>query len=78
MQGMGTSHRKAIKHFDQPGQVHELTFSCCQRRPLLTDDRWREMLAERIDPAIERHRLPGLKQHPGLPTLSPIPVDLLS
>ncbi len=53
---MAESHRKTIKHFDQPGHVHELTFSCYQRKPLLTNDRWREMLAESIDRAIERHR----------------------
>ncbi|MGA2620849.1 MAG: hypothetical protein ABSF26_24775 [Thermoguttaceae bacterium] len=51
-----TGHRKRIRHFDDPGHVHELTFSCYQRWPLLTDDVWRGMLAESIDRAVDGHR----------------------
>ena len=29
------SHRKTIQHFHEPGHLHELTFSCYQRMPLL-------------------------------------------
>jgi putative transposase len=31
------------------GHVHELTFSCYRRKPLLTNDPWREKLARGID-----------------------------
>jgi len=49
-------HRKRIRHYDLPGHLHELTFSCYQRRPLLTNDRWRVMLSTSIDRACQRHR----------------------
>ncbi len=29
-------HRKRVKHFHEPGDLHELTFSCYRRLPLLT------------------------------------------
>jgi putative transposase len=48
-------HRKRIKHYHDPGHVHELTFSCFHRWPLLTNDSWREMLAQSIDLAMEGH-----------------------
>ena len=48
-------HRKTVRHYHDPGHVHELTFSCFQRRPLLTNDPWQAMLAERIDRALNRH-----------------------
>lgn len=48
-------HRKRIKHYDLPGHVHELTFSCYQRRPLLEDDRYRILLSQSIDRATEGH-----------------------
>ena len=40
----------------KPIPVHELTFSCYQRRPLLNNDAWRGMLAESIDRAMDGHR----------------------
>jgi putative transposase len=46
-------HRKKVKHFHEPGDFHELTFSCYQRMQLLTNDRWRLHLARSIDDAIE-------------------------
>ncbi len=46
-------HRKRVRHFDQPGDAHELTFSCYQRRPLLEDDSQRLFL-ECLDKATER------------------------
>jgi putative transposase len=49
------SHRKRIRHFHEPGHLHELTFSCYRRMPLLTNDVWRAMLAESISRATERH-----------------------
>src|SRR5690606_3141601 len=42
-------HRKLIKHYHEPGDLHELTFSTYSRRPLLTNDRWRRWLSEGID-----------------------------
>lgn len=44
-------HRKTVRHFHEPGQLHELTFSCSQRLPLLTNDDWRERLAQCINAA---------------------------
>src|SRR4051812_14549138 len=45
------AHRKTIPHFHEPGQLHELTFSCYQWLPLLTNDSWRERLARSLDEA---------------------------
>ena len=45
------SRRKLIKHFHEPGDLHELTFSCYRRLPLLTNDEWRCRLARCIDEA---------------------------
>jgi hypothetical protein len=49
-------HRKLVKHYEDPGHVRELTFSCYRRMPLLTNDTWREMLSRAIDRAGERHQ----------------------
>jgi hypothetical protein len=48
-------HRKQIRHYHDPGHIHELTFSCFHRLPLLTNDVWRGMLAESADRAMEGH-----------------------
>ena len=48
---------KTIRHYHNPGDCHELTFSCFQRMPLLTNDPWRELLAKSIDKALEVHQL---------------------
>jgi putative transposase len=48
--------RKANRQYPHPGHLHELTFSCYHRRPLLTNDVWRRMLAESVNRAIEGHR----------------------
>jgi putative transposase len=42
-----------MKHLHVAGHFHELTFSCYRRKPLLTNDVWREQLARRIDTASE-------------------------
>jgi len=44
-------HRKRIRHFHEPGDVHELTFSCYRRLPLLTNNAWRAALSRSIDDA---------------------------
>ena len=45
------SHRKLVKHFHEPGHLHEFTFSCYQRRALLTNDSWLQRLARTLDEA---------------------------
>jgi putative transposase len=44
-------HRKRVRHFHEPGDVHELTFSCFGRKPLLHDDRHKQILCDGIDRA---------------------------
>jgi len=48
-------HRKLVKHYEDLRHVRELTFSCFQRWPLLTNDTWQEMLSRSIDSAGQRH-----------------------
>jgi len=45
-------HRKRVRHYDEPGSFHELTFSCYHGTPLLTNNLWRQMLSESIDRAM--------------------------
>ena len=52
------AHRKLVKHYEDPGHVRELTFSCYRRMPLLTNDTWREMLSRSIDRAGQGHQWP--------------------
>lgn len=49
-------HRKRIKHIEGLGHLHELTFSCYRRKPLLTNDPWRRILARSIDDACHDER----------------------
>ncbi len=80
-----TEHRKQIRHFHEPGDLHELTFSCYSRMPLLTDDVWRELLCRSIDTAIDRwqFRLVAfvlMPEHVHLlvyPTVTPVKIDRL-
>jgi putative transposase len=62
--------RKRIKHYDDPGDCHVLAFSCYRRKPLLTNDVWREMLSEGITRASARRLLLDLtiRQRPGVNT----------
>ena len=46
------SHRKTVKRLHEPGDFHEMTFSCSRRIPLLTNDQWRHLLAESLDHAV--------------------------
>jgi REP-associated tyrosine transposase len=46
-------HRKKVKHFHQPGDLHELTFSCYRRMKLLTNNPWRAKLSRSIDEACQ-------------------------
>lgn len=47
---------KTIKHYHEPGDLHELTFSCYRQFKLLTNDAWRGDLARAIDAAGEQFR----------------------
>jgi putative transposase len=47
-------HRKRVKHYHEPGDIHELTFSCFHRTPLLTNDEWRSRLSRCIDEASQQ------------------------
>jgi putative transposase len=77
-------HRKRIKHYHEPGDLHEFTFSCYQRMPLLTNDVWREMFCRQIDRALRKKswRLVAfvlMPEHVHLlayPTTLPADVDL--
>ncbi len=50
------SHRKTVKHYESERGMHELTFSCYRRMPLLTNDLWRASLAESISVATELYK----------------------
>ena len=59
-------HRKRVRHYHDPGDFHELTFSCYRRLPLLTNSTWRHLLSQAIDRALTRHayRLVAFVQMP--------------
>jgi putative transposase len=40
-----------VWHFEGIRHLHELTFSCYQRRPLLTNDLWRGIFASNLSSA---------------------------
>lgn len=45
-------HRKQVRHFDDLGHCHELTFSCFRRLPLLTQEPLYYLLSQSIDRAL--------------------------
>ena len=45
-------NRKTVRRFHEPGDCHELTFSCYRGMPLLTNDEWMNDLAESVDRAM--------------------------
>ena len=47
-------HRKTVKHYHRAGDLHELTFSCYQQMPLLTNDNWRQLFSKLIDEAVRQ------------------------
>ncbi len=49
--------RKTVRHFHEPGHLHELTFSCFQSWPLLNNDEWKKQLAVRLDTANIEQRM---------------------
>lgn len=50
---MSPEHRKTVRHFEQSPHLHELTFSCYLRMPLLTNNVWREVLSRSLQAACE-------------------------
>jgi len=48
---------KTVRHFHDPGDVHQLTFSCFRRDPLLTNEADCVHLADAIDRALILHGL---------------------
>jgi putative transposase len=50
---MNEPHRKTIKRYHDPGDIHELTFSVYKRQQLLTNNAWRAKLSECITAACE-------------------------
>src|SRR5437879_574136 len=44
-------YRKTVKHYDNPGEAHFLTFSCYDRLPLLSKDRTRWWFVEALEEA---------------------------
>jgi putative transposase len=51
------THRKQVRHYHTPGGLHEFTFSCYHRRPLLTRDDWCEKLARSLDEAGDEQQI---------------------
>ena len=50
-----TGHRKTRKTYNTPGHVHELTFSCYRRLPLLNKDRTRQWLQDALEIARSKY-----------------------
>ena len=48
--------RKTIRHFNDPGNIHFLTFSCYQQLPFFKSDRAKQWLIEAIANAREKHK----------------------
>jgi len=78
-------HRKTVRRAHEPGDCHELTFSCYHRMPLLTNEVWRRLLAESIDRAMQGHGfdlvafvfMPEHVHLMAIPTRSEVRIDLL-
>ena len=82
---MSNGHRKRVKHYDEPGHCHELTFSCYRRMSLLTNDSWRELFCQALDRAIERQQyqlfafviMPDDSPNPQHPTVQHLHPEIL-
>ena len=53
--GEAERRRKNVRHYDEPGDAHFLTFSCYRRMPLLGKDRSRIWLIESLRAARQKH-----------------------
>lgn len=49
-------HQKRVRHFEGRGHLHELTFSCYRRLPLLTNDEWRAIFARCLTSACTQEK----------------------
>jgi len=49
-------YRKTCRRYDEPGDVHYLTFSCFQRRPFLSRPRTCRWFIDAIEAAREKHQ----------------------
>jgi putative transposase len=54
---MPDPHRKRLQHINEAGHLHFPTFSCYERRPLLTNHLFRGWLAESLNKALITHRV---------------------
>ena len=80
------NHRKQVRHFHQPGDLHELTFSCYRRMQLLTNDDWRKLFCHAVDRALPKWSfqlvafviMPEHAHLLVLPTSEPVRVDKFS
>ena len=50
-----SGHRKTRKVFNNPGEAHELTYSCYRRRKFLAKDRTREYFVHAVEKARDIH-----------------------
>jgi putative transposase len=53
---LSVRQRKTIRHFNDPGHIHFLTFSCYRQIPFLKSDRAKQWLVEAILRAREKHQ----------------------
>ena len=79
-------HRKRIPQYHDPGHIHELTFSCFHRWPLLTNDYLQHNPVRRglVKRAVDCKRssasyylLDPPRQYSGLPTVHSLPAEWL-
>ena len=52
---MPDPHRKRLQHFNEPGHLHFMTFSCYRRLPLLTNALSRSGLGDALNKALVVH-----------------------
>ena len=52
---MGTTHRRKLRHYNDSGHAHFLTFSCWNRMPLLARNRSRHWFTDSLADALEKH-----------------------
>src|ERR1043165_127452 len=52
---MPDPHLKRLQHFNEPGHLHFMTFSCYRRLPILTNDLFRCWLADALNKALAVH-----------------------
>ena len=54
---MAEPHRKRLQHYNEPGHLHFMTFSCYRRLPLLTNNLFRTWLAHALNTALLTHEI---------------------